>query len=399
MARHRVKICYFNYMEDLYGSSIGSTIKAVELLDHLEKRGFKVFYYWRFGGQPPDPPPQPGWRKMIKRPLLRRLFFTPKYILLNLMEMFAEARFLRRHRPHVIILRLDLYRFSVVWLAKFFRVPLIIEADSAMSYEWLTFNNKDGNIWPKWLYFFEKLCLRSASGIFAQSLETRDYLVHLHGLKPGDVTVITNAARILPNDPEHNNRKREELGIPGDGLVCGFLGSLHFWHGTDRLFQLMDRLLSKKNRVWFLIVGAGGPYAEQFKQRCAAKPWSSRVLFSGYVEHNHAYEYINLFDVALAPYALDGLFYYSPVKMFEYMAQGKPVVTTRVGQVGRIIRHGENGFFFQPDDPDDLFEMTLQLLSDSALRSFVGRNARRTILEGHTWDYKAAQLADLCNNV
>lgn len=81
------------------------------------------------------------------------------------------------------------------------------------------------------------------------------------------------------------------------------------------------------------------------------------------------------------------------------MAQGKPVITTRVGQIARLVQPGENGVFFDPEKPEDLFEKTSSLVNNSKLRVHVGRNARNTILENHTWDHKAAQLAQLCNKV
>jgi glycosyltransferase involved in cell wall biosynthesis len=379
-------------MEDLYGSSIGSTIKAVELMEHLAQRGHHVYYYWRHGneriesGQP--------LKKFFRAPWLRRFFFTPKYLLINILEMIPEWRFMRQTRPHVIVIRLDAYRFSAAVLAWCAHIPLLLEVDGAMSYEWLTFNNTDGNIWKRWLYFFERLCFRLSCYAFVQSNVAKKYYVDLYGF-PGDrLHVISNGANVHGSD-EKKRLVKNELGIPDRAVVCGFLGSLHYWHGTDTLFQLMTRVLEQFPHVFFLIVGHGGPMAQVFRDHCAGRTWRNRVIFTGHIDHDKVYQTVDIFDIALAPYSGKTLFYYSPVKIFEYMAQGITVLTTRVGQIGEIVRDMDTGVFFSPGDPDDLYQKIEFLIRRPRLRRQIGAKARRAIVAEHTWTQKAIQLEDL----
>jgi len=392
----KFKIAYFNYMEDLYGSSIGSTIKAVELLTHLEQQGHKVEYYWRNESQTSGPGGKESERKsFFKHPLFRKLFFTPKEILKNLIEMRAEYRFIRQHKPDIMIVRIDAYRYSASVLAKLHNIPLLIEADGANSYEWLFYNNKDGNIWKSWVLFFERFCFRLSESIFVQSQVARDYYVDLYHLNEAQIHVITNGAN--PRNPaDAGTTLKEQLGIQADSPVCGFMGSLHYWHNTGLLFELINKVLTDYPSLYFVIVGGGGPMAEEFKKQCEQYVWKSRVIFTGLVKHEKAYQYVNLFDVALAPYASTGLFYYSPVKIFEYMAQGKAIITTRVGQIAELIEDGKSGIFFDPDVPGDLTAKVKLLLDQPEKRNEIGRNAREIVLKHHTWKHKALQLQKLC---
>ena len=309
--------------------------------------------------------------------------------------MRAEYWFIKQNKPDIMIVRIDAYRYSACVLAKLFKIPLLIEADGANSYEWLFYNNKDGNIWKSWILFFERLCFRLSEHIFVQSQVAMDYYLDLYGLNESKIHVITNGAN--PREiGEEKSELKGKLGIQADSQVCGFMGSLHYWHNTGLLFELIKEVLTDYPSLYFLVVGGGGPMADEFKKQCLQYDWKSRILFTGLVQHEKAYQYVNLFDVALAPYASTGLFYYSPVKIFEYMAQGKAIITTKVGQIAELIEDGESGIFFDPDTPGDLTAKVKVLLDQPEKRKAIGRKAREKILHNHTWRHKALQLQKLC---
>jgi len=377
--------------------SIGSTIKAEQLLSHLDKLGYKINFYWRYV----DKPAKAGYtssgekRKFLQQPFLRRLFFTPKEVLKNCFELIREYRFLQSCRPDLIIVRIDAFRYSATVLASILRLPLLIEADGANSWEWLHYSNQDGNIWKSWLLFVERFCFRLADSVFVQSKVAKEYYLDLYPIPADKITVITNGANPVPQLPDPQVLK-EQLGINRNAIVCGFMGSLHYWHNTGLLFELVNSLLTDDPGLYFMIIGGGGPMTDSFVSQCSKYEWKNRVIFTGYIEHSQTPLYVNLFDIALAPYAASGLFYYSPVKVFEYMAQGKAVVTTRIGQIAELITAGESGLFFDPNSPGDLTAKVRSLLSEPEYRKRIGGCARQVIMANHTWNHKAAQLEKLC---
>jgi glycosyltransferase involved in cell wall biosynthesis len=98
-------------------------------------------------------------------------------------------------------------------------------------------------------------------------------------------------------------------------------------------------------------------------------------------------------DVAVAPYPALDQFYYSPNKLYEYMAVGRAIVASRVGQVAEIIVDGVNGLLFEPEDRGGLVNCLQGLQKDAALRNELGRRGSGACSE-HTWTRNAARVID-----
>jgi hypothetical protein len=104
---------------------------------------------------------------------------------------------------------------------------------------------------------------------------------------------------------------------------------------------------------------------------------------------------IGLFEVALAPYAhLDHAFYFSPLKLFEYMACGVPVVAAATGQIAEVVQDGATGFLYPPGDLEALTAACDRLLADSALRRRLGQAGAKVIHSRYTWDHNAARVTE-----
>jgi alpha-maltose-1-phosphate synthase len=95
--------------------------------------------------------------------------------------------------------------------------------------------------------------------------------------------------------------------------------------------------------------------------------------------------------VLLLPYRAAATFH-SPIKLFEYMALGRPILGSALGQIPDIIEDGQNGSVYDPDRIDDLVERMKRLADDSELRDRLGRNAQKDFLHGHTWPARMATL-------
>jgi glycosyltransferase involved in cell wall biosynthesis len=100
-------------------------------------------------------------------------------------------------------------------------------------------------------------------------------------------------------------------------------------------------------------------------------------------------------DVAVAPYPDLFPFYFSPLKVYEYMAAGLPVVTSRIGQLAGLIRHRDNGLLCPAGDGKALAEALILLREQPALRRRLGQTARADVLQHHTWDMVAKRALAL----
>jgi len=135
------------------------------------------------------------------------------------------------------------------------------------------------------------------------------------------------------------------------------------------------------------------PMLEKF---IADNELGDRAILTGFVPHADIPKYIAAMDIVLAPYPGLDFFYYSPVKIYEYMSSGKPVVTTRIGQIAEIIENRRNGFLTEPNDIGNIELIIQELLNEPELREKVGAAARKDVLEKFTWEKRGEQLSELC---
>ncbi|MDZ7316694.1 MAG: glycosyltransferase family 4 protein [candidate division KSB1 bacterium] len=383
------RILYFNYMNDLYGSSIGSTIKALKLLGGLEKHGWKVTFAWRRDGRN-EPSRELRRRTIPFYSLLRRFLFTPKEIVFNLIDFFKECRLARQIKPKLLIVRLDAFRISSLGVARLFKIPLIVEADGACSYEWIHYHGGP-HLWKRPLLFCERMMLRFADGVFTQSNISRIYYEQTHGRWKTNIVVIPNGA-----DPVEQTSKSEteaiqrELNLHNRDVIIGFLGSMHKWHGLQEVRDLLVELLCKQPHVKLMFVGGGGAqkdFIDSFPSLLR-----ERIVFVRTVPYELVGRYISLFSIAVAPYPPMPLFYFSPVKIFDYMAAGKAIVAPRLGQIGEVLQHKVNALLYAPGDFLEFYHHISTLSRDEALRTRLGKQARETFMRAHTWDVRSAEL-------
>jgi len=102
-------------------------------------------------------------------------------------------------------------------------------------------------------------------------------------------------------------------------------------------------------------------------------------------------------DTAVAPYADARTFYFSPLKVFEYLAAGRAVVASAVGQLKSVIRHGVNGLLCPPGDPEALAAVLQQLQREPGLRARLAIGARASVVPRHTWDRQSARVLQVAD--
>jgi len=119
-------------------------------------------------------------------------------------------------------------------------------------------------------------------------------------------------------------------------------------------------------------------------------------VFTGSLPHEEVAKLIPQFDVALAPYSKpEHAFYFSPLKLFEYMACGIAVAVAGLGQIAEVVQDGETGLLYPPGELDGLTVACDRLLADPALRQRLGQAAAKEIHGLYTWDQNAARVVEL----
>ena len=164
-----------------------------------------------------------------------------------------------------------------------------------------------------------------------------------------------------------------ELGLD-EAETIGFIGSFYDYEGLDDLIAAMPALVAARPRARLLLVG-GGPMEAALRAQAAASPAAAAIRFVGRVPHTEVERYYALVDVLAYPRkAMRLTELVTPLKPLEAMAQGKLVAASDVGGHRELIRDGETGTLFAPDDPAAIAGALAGLLADRS-----GWNRRRAV--------------------
>jgi glycosyltransferase involved in cell wall biosynthesis len=182
--------------------------------------------------------------------------------------------------------------------------------------------------------------------------------------------------------------------LPDDAFTVGFVGTLKPWHGLHVLTEAFALMHERDGNVRLLVVG-DGPEREKMEEELAWCGLSGFAHFTGPVGPEEVPGLLASMDVATAPYPARDDFYFSPLKVYEYMAASLPVVASRVGQLGDLIAPGENGLLVEPGDAEALADALDVLRKNGALRARMGEEARDTVVRDHTWDSVAGRILEI----
>lgn len=178
--------------------------------------------------------------------------------------------------------------------------------------------------------------------------------------------------------------------------VAIFTGSFRAWHGVTDFVRAAVLLLSQGKQYRFVLVGDGPERAEA--ERLAAG-WGDAIEFVGRVPYDEVPVLLQQATVGVAPFAprhhpaLQAAgFFWSPLKMYEYMATGLPVVTINLHPLNTIIRDGEEGLLVPEEDVAALAQALARLLDDPQAAAAMGKRARARVVAHYSWQHHCAEL-------
>lgn len=171
---------------------------------------------------------------------------------------------------------------------------------------------------------------------------------------------------------------------PGAVFRVGFVGTLKPWHGLPVLVEAFADLHAENPRVRLIVVG-DGPWRARLEESLAARGLSAVTRLTGTVAPEDIPALLATMDAAVAPYTAQPSFYFSPLKVLEYMAAGLPVVASRLGQIQELLTDGATGLLCEPDNPRSLADQLRRLRDTPSLRAKLGAAAHAAVVRDHTW--------------
>lgn len=303
------------------------------------------------------------------------------------LALTAEAR---RQPKHYDLVYQRHTRFSLAGAltARAARVPFFLEFNSPAE-----FFHTRAKVLSGQRRRCEDACLRAATRIFVVSSIARDLLLE-RGIHEARVIVNPNGVELERFDAGSINADlRGRLGFSADEVVFGFVGSFMGFHGVSKLAEAFVEVAAKRPNARLLLVGDG-----EERSRVAGLLHSliedRRVVLTGRVPPTEIPSHLAACDVLVSPHVPlqdDMPFFGSPTKLFEYMAAGKPIAASRLGQIADVLEDGRTALLVEPGDARELANALQRLADDAGLRDRLGRAALADA-QHYTWGAHAQRV-------
>lgn len=331
----------------------------------------------------------PGTWSRLKRKLARYYFHDIKVLLREMVGFVRSLRLLRRERPDVVLTRFNGDTLSILWACRALGIPAVIEINGPDRDE-LSVHYHPLPLLKN--LFTNRHALALAQGAFTVSEQLSAPLRATENEgKP--VRTIPNGVDILHFNPNLSGTViRQRLGISPESIVIGFVGSFAPWHGLDMLVDAFSRILPETHGAHLLLVGQPNRKWRKLLDRLEDPGLRSHITLAGFVPPKDIPSYLAAMDIATLP---NSAYYCSPLKLFEYMAMAKPILSVSTEPVRDTLRDEEEALLFPQGDTDRLTASLARLCADPGLRERLGEAARRRTEREFTWRHNAEQVFDL----
>ncbi len=304
----------------------------------------------------------------------------------NAVSFFKLRKVFGKVKPALFYERYAYFNFAGILAAKLCGIPSILEVNIVTAMQ-----DKRKIALKQLAGFIEKKILLSCDVIFVVSNYLKDCLIQ-HGIDPRKIYVQPNAF----TPPAAIRREPIKIkNLDGNETTIGFLGGLAFWYKLDRLVEVFGAIHTSfpNTRLMFIGDGPERPVLEEMVERLHL---TGKVIFCGRVSHDEAFALLSHVQIGVIP---STNFWGSPMKLFEYMGSGIPVVAPDLDVITSVMTEGVHGKTFPYDDFSGFKDSLVTLLRDQRQRVRMGEAARQHVLTNHTWDKVAQHIIQVAENV
>ena len=215
------------------------------------------------------------------------------------------------------------------------------------------------------------------------------------GVRRGRRAVVADGVRIEgAEDRSQDLTRRAQRAESAEAFTIGYAGHLYPWKGVDLVVEAVAALKDARG----LIVGGHPKEAdlERLQAFAAQLDCATRITFTGAVPPAEVAARLRGCDVLVLPNPASAISseFTSPLKLFEYMASGRPIVASDLPSIREVLRHEQNALLVAPGDPQALVAGLERIRKEAALAGSLARQAREDVRE-FTWARRAEKLEAL----
>ena len=350
-----------------FKKKIGGLIRIFDLADNLIEQGHSVSLFL----------PKIGFPKkqtiakvteipFIDLPILRPFSFHLTSIIVLLFKL--------KNHPALLYTR-QMNSFAPMLIAKIFKVPSFFEIPND---PYLAYRSK-GQIRRLIEKTIDRYSIKFSDKIVVLSEWSKLRLNQLGGIPLSKIIVSPSGTDTDLFRPLSKEECCTRLGLDPSFSYVGFVGSFLFHQGIDTLIDSAQNVLERFTDTRFLLVG-DGPMMDTWKQKVNNQGLGQAFVFSGHVPYHNVPEYIGVMDICVAPHRKDTN-QASPVKIFDYMACGRPIVASDIEVIREIIGDSRCALLVPPESPHHLSVAINSLIEDDILSSAMSMRARQHVID------------------
>ena len=369
-------LCFFvfAYWHDArFKSKEGGPIKVYELTHNLTKNGHQVILFIPKIGYPEKQTsahvcPVP----FLDLPVLRFISFQAIAFLWALQFALCKTY------PDIIYIRI-MWSFIPMILGRLLSVTIFLEINDSPH---RAYNSIKNPFKKAVVHLIDKISLNLSDHIFPVTKKIAENIHNLEKIPWKKLTILPSGTNTCLFQPLDRHQCCMKLGFDELSTYVGFIGTFLRHQGVDTLIEAAPAIIQKYPKVRFLILG-DGPMSVEWREKIDIKDLSAYFLFPGNVPYEEVPHYCGVMNICVAPFKKEAV-ERSPVKIFDYLACGKTVVATDVGETSRFFADSGAVVIVSPEDPAALAYGINRLLENENLCRDMGKKGRAFVASGYS---------------
>ena len=304
--------------------------------------------------------------KKFKSGLFRVLnyFFSPFFITVYLCL---------KEKPDIIYERARIFGGGAILAGKLFDIKSIYEMNEPIGED----NNKLKKIIFNWHMIISRLSnlVTGTHPKFFLGIEkSKQKLVH-YGIDPEKFSPEVNSSEII-----------KKYNLENSNVIL-YIGSFAKWHSCENIIKAAELIIKKDKKIKFLMAG-DGEKLEKCRELTKILKIHKSIIFTGKIEYSDMPKYINASTICLALFDRNYFandYYFSPIKVHEYKACGKPIIASNIGNLKNLVKNNENGLTVNENKIEDICNKIIILLKNKDLYRKISINNRKEIEKNYNW--------------